>query len=84
MWLIVAMFFTPFGVFAQRGSFDVERWYSMLDDVRTRATAEKISDDVISDVLRAPAFIPSIVKSDKNQAEFKLTLNGYLDKTVNV
>ena len=83
MWLIVAMFFTPFGVFAQRGSFDVERWYSMLDDVRARATAEKISDDVISDVLRAPAFIPSIVKSDKNQAEFKLTLNGYLDKTVN-
>lgn len=82
LWLIVAMFFTPIGAFAQRGSFDVDRWYSILDNLRSRATNENISDDVINDVLRTPAFIPSIVKSDKNQAEFKLTLNGYLDKTV--
>ncbi|MBQ7055786.1 MAG: lytic murein transglycosylase [Alphaproteobacteria bacterium] len=82
LWLIVAMFFTPIDAFAQRGSFDVDRWYSILDNLRSRAINENISDDVINDVLRTPAFIPSIVKSDKNQAEFKLTLNGYLDKTV--
>lgn len=82
LWLIVAMFLLPFGAYAQRGSFDIDRWYEILDGVRTRASAEKISDTIVNDVLRSPAFIPSIVKSDKNQAEFKLTLNGYLDRTV--
>ena len=81
--LIAAMFFAPFTARADRGSFDVSRWYDVMDSLRVRATAENISSDVINSTLCYPAFIPSIVKSDTNQAEFKLTLDGYLERTVN-
>jgi membrane-bound lytic murein transglycosylase B len=59
------------------------RWKGIMDDVRARATAQNISESTINDTLRSPAFIPSIVKSDKNQSEFKLTLDEYLKRTVN-
>ena len=68
---------------ADEGRFDMARWESILDGVRTRAAAENISQQMIDDTLRAPVFVPSIVKSDKNQSEFKLSLNQYLDRTVN-
>ncbi len=67
---------------ASAGVFDMDRWESVLDTVRTRAAENNISDSMIKATLKSPAFIPSIVKSDKNQAEFKLTLDGYLNRTV--
>lgn len=73
----------PFCAYAERGAFDVDRWYGVLDDIRMRAVAQNISKDTIDATLKYPAFIPSIVKSDRNQAEFKLTLDGYLARTVN-
>lgn len=69
--------------FADGGSFDMTRWNSIMENVRTRATAQNISEDTINATLRGPAFIPSIVRSDKNQSEFKLTLDEYLARTVN-
>ena len=69
--------------FADTGKFDMERWDSILSDVRTRAQAKNISEKTINATLRSPKFIPSIVKSDKNQAEFKLTLDSYLARVVN-
>ena len=81
--LIVCVLCTQYSAYAARGEFNVERWYDMLDSVRTRATDAGVDISVIDDTLRNPAFIPSIVKSDKNQAEFKLTLEGYLTRTVN-
>ena len=74
--------FLPMLAHAEEGVFDMVRWESILDGVRTRATAENISQDVIDDTLRMPVFVPSIVKSDKNQSEFKLTLDQYLNRTV--
>lgn len=68
---------------ADEGVFDMARWESILGGVRTRAAAENISNEVIEDTLRAPVFVPSVVKSDKNQSEFKLTLAQYLERTVN-
>ncbi len=65
-----------------RGVFDMDRWDTILADVRTRAAAQNISQDTIRATLKSPAFIPSIVRSDKNQSEFKLTLDGYLARTV--
>lgn len=67
---------------ADQGTFDMKRWDAILDDVRTRAAAQNISDDTVKAALKSPAFIPSIVKSDKNQSEFKLTLAQYLGRTV--
>lgn len=81
--LIAGLIFMPISGFAERGAFDVDRWYGMMDSVRTRAASENISDDMINATLRSPAFIPSIVRSDKNQSEFKLTLDAYLNRAVN-
>lgn len=83
IWLCAAVFCMPVSGFANRGSFDSERWYEMLDSVRARAVSEKISESTINETLRYPAFIPSIVRSDANQSEFKLTLEDYLGRTVN-
>ena len=73
----------PIVAHADEGVFDMARWESILDGVRTRAASENISQEVIDDTLRAPLFVPSVVKSDKNQSEFKLTLSQYLNRTVN-
>ncbi len=70
-------------VIATRGTFDMARWDDVLGDIRARAMAEKISKPVIDATLKNPAFIPNIVKRDQNQSEFKLTLDGYLARTVN-
>lgn len=67
---------------ADSGDFDLSRWYSILDDVRARAAAQNISQATIDATLRSPVFIPAIIKSDKNQSEFKLTLDEYLARTV--
>lgn len=80
--LITVTLFIPANAFAQSGTFDIDRWYEIIDSVQTRATEQKISEDTIRQTFKSPAFIPSIVKSDKNQSEFKLTLEQYLDRTV--
>ena len=80
---VVLMCILPFWSHAsERGAFDMDRWNTILDDVRTRAAAAGISDDTIRATLKSPAFIPSIVHSDRNQSEFKLTLDQYLARTV--
>ena len=82
LWLILAVFMIPNCVHADKGAFDVERWYGLIDSVNQNAAQQGISDDVINQTVRGLAFVPSIVKSDKNQSEFKLTLQQYLDRTV--
>ena len=82
-WITACVVLAPNYAYATRGEFNVDRWYEMLDSVRVRAASEQISDDTIKSTLRSPSFIPSIIKSDKNQAEFKLTLDSYLSRTVN-
>ena len=82
-WLIATVLFLPNATLADRGPFDSTRWYEMLDSVRTRAVSENISERTINDTLKYPSFIPSIVRSDSNQSEFKLTLDGYLARKWN-
>ena len=68
--------------FADRGVFDLERWDNVMENIRAKAVAQNISQSVIDETLKTPAFIPGIVKSDKNQSEFTLTLEQYLNRTV--
>lgn len=82
VWLCAVVFYVPVSSFANRGSFDSDRWHEMLNSVRARAVSEKISESTINETLKYPAFIPSIVRSDANQSEFKLTLDDYLGRTV--
>lgn len=71
-----------FSAGANSGVFDLERWDFVLNDIRTKASNQHISQSVIDETLKKPVFIPGIVKSDKNQKEFTLTLNEYLNRTV--
>ena len=68
--------------FADRGVFDFERWDVVLNDIKTKAETQNINSSVIDETLKNPLFIPGIVKSDKNQKEFTLTLDKYLQLTV--
>lgn len=82
LWLMLAVFVIPVCAYAERGAFDVERWYGMIDSVKEKAVSQGISQDTINQTVRSVGFIPSIIKSDKNQSEFKLTMQQYLDRTV--
>lgn len=73
----------PSAGFADEGEFDVDRWYAILNDIQNRAIEMNISNRTINDVIQPSAFIPSIVKKDKNQSEFKLTLDQYLSRVIN-
>lgn len=68
--------------FANRGAFDLERWDTVIEGIRTKATNQNISKSVIDETLKAPSFIPGIIKSDRRQSEFTLTLDEYLNRTV--
>ena len=67
---------------ANKGAFDLERWDNVIEGIRAKATQQNISKPVIDATLKSPSFIPGIIKSDRNQSEFKLTLTEYLDRTV--
>ena len=79
---MLAVFVVPVCAHAERGAFDVERWYGLIDSVKEKAASQGISQDTINQTVRSVGFIPSIIKSDKNQSEFKLTMQQYLDRTV--
>ncbi len=68
--------------FANKGAFDLERWDNILTGIRTKATEQNISKSVIDETLKSPFIVPGIIKSDKNQSEFTLTLEQYLSRTV--
>lgn len=68
---------------ADRGSFDLDRWDNVIANIRTKAADENISQSIIDTTLKSPVFIPGIVKADRNQSEFTLTLEQYLNRTVN-
>ena len=68
--------------FADRGLFDFELWDVVLNGIRTKAITQNIDSSVIDETLKNPLFIPGIVKSDKNQKEFTLTMDKYLQLTV--
>ena len=73
LWLMLAVFFIPVCARAERGAFDIERWYGLIDSIKEKAISQGVSQDTINQTVRYVGFIPSIVKSDKNQSEFKLT-----------
>lgn len=82
-YIFAASVFLSGSSFANVAEFDSDKWNTVLSDVQTTAVDMNISNDTINSVIQQSVFIPSIIKSDKNQAEFKLTLADYLGRTVN-
>ncbi len=81
--LLASSFILHPSSFAETGSFDYDRWNTILNNIQNRAVAEKIDDGVINSTIQDAAFIPKIVWRDKNQSEFKLTKDDYLARMVN-
>lgn len=71
-----------YSAYASRGSFDFDRWNELQSSVRETATTSGVSNATIDATLKNTVFIPRIVYNDKNQSEFKLTLQDYLKRTV--
>ena len=53
-----------------------------LDEVASEALSMGISKKVINDFKKSSVFIPKVIKYDKSQPEFKLTLDQYLKRVV--
>ena len=53
-----------------------------LDEVASEALSLGISKKVINDFKKSSVFIPKVIKYDKSQPEFKLTLGQYLKRVV--
>lgn len=54
---------------------DYDRWVS---DFRSRAAAKGISPTTLRSAFRGAGYLPGVVKRDRNQTEFKRTLEDYL------
>ena len=81
--LVVAavLFLTGFGSPALAAS-DVPGFDAWLEDVRKEARTKGISEKVISEALTDVAPVKRILERDRNQAEFKLTLETYMKRVV--
>ena len=53
-----------------------------LDEIASEASSLGISKKVINDFKKSTVFIPKVIKYDKSQPEFKLTLDEYLKRVV--
>ena len=81
--LIVAaiLLLTGFGSPALAAS-DVPGFDAWLEDVRKEARTKGISEKVISEALTDVTPVKRILERDRNQAEFKLTLDTYMKRVV--
>jgi membrane-bound lytic murein transglycosylase B len=67
----------PVGAVSAVPEFDA--W---LEEVRVEARQKGISEDIIKSALSDVTPVQRILKRDRNQAEFKLTLNTYMKRVV--
>lgn len=65
---------------AQENQQDFSVW---LEGVRSEARGLGISETVIQNALKDVQLVRRVIKRDRNQAEFKLTLKTYRDRVVN-
>jgi membrane-bound lytic murein transglycosylase B len=62
--------------------FDISRWYETLHKIQNAALEQKISAHTINMVIQQSAFVPGIIPRDKKQAEFTLTIDEYVARSV--
>lgn len=81
--ICILLILLPICAFANTGDFDGDRWNRILTDIQSVAIEMNISPNIINSVIQPSVFIPEIINHDKNQSEFKLTLDDYLARTIN-
>ena len=80
--ILILLFVLPAVACAGTDGFDENRWNTVLNEVQDKAVEQNISGHTINNVIQSSIFIPEIIRNDKNQAEFKLTLDDYLGRAV--
>lgn len=80
--LFIINFIFMFSAVAETCRFDFDRWNTILNQIQDRAVAEQIDDKIINNTIQDAAFIPKIVWRDKNQPEFKISLEKYVSRMV--
>jgi membrane-bound lytic murein transglycosylase B len=81
--LLFPLLAVPMLANANPGEFDYNRWNAILNDVQDTAVKMGISNQNINSVIQNSEFIPQVIKHDKNQPEYKLTVSEYLDRMIN-
>ena len=76
LWVILYCFFAPV---AQSQNLDYTSW---LERVKTEALERGIKQEIIESVFSGVKPIKRVLKRDRNQSEFKLTLDIYLRRVV--
>jgi membrane-bound lytic murein transglycosylase B len=79
--VVLGTFILP--VLAEGEDFDPNRWNQTLHDVQAFAVKSKISPAVINSVIQNANFVPEVIQRDRNQPEFKLTADEYLNRMIN-
>ena len=82
-WGLVAISLLMFGATGQAGAVSAVPGFDVwLDEVRTEARQKGIREDVIKSALSDVTPVQRILKRDRNQAEFKLTLDTYMNRVI--
>ena len=76
LWVILFCFFAPI---TQSQNLDYTSW---LEQVKTEALERGIKQEIIKSVFKGVKPIKRVLKKDRNQSEFKLTLDIYLRRVV--
>ena len=63
-------------------AYSTNSFTNFIDNVSNEALAKNISSNVVNDFKKNVKFIPRVIKLDKSQPEFKLSLDQYLKKVV--
>jgi len=80
--LLFTFYFLLF-TFSAHAEKDINRWNTTLHTIQDRAVAYRISDRVINEVIQEAIFQPRVIERDRNQPEFRMTLQQYLNHVIN-
>lgn len=84
--LLFIFFLLPVGAgaaaVADEIEFDEQRWFGVLHEIQNKAIEQGIRPRTINAVIQQSQFLPTVIRRDQNQSEFRLTLTEYINRTV--
>ncbi|MCL2369222.1 MAG: lytic murein transglycosylase [Alphaproteobacteria bacterium] len=80
---IFSLFTFLFSLSAFAAEKDINQWNTTLHRIQDMAVGYGISDRVINEVIQEAQFMPRVIERDRNQPEFRMTLQQYLNHVIN-
>jgi len=79
---LLAIFHCSLGFGADEPEIDLGRWYGILHKIQNAALEKNIGARTINAVIQEAEPIPEVIRLDNSQAEFTMTLEEYISRTV--